>query len=232
MRSRVCTEKDPVLVFVEEFVGRSRLAAEFADARRDIDEHVRVAVKVVRNVLQILSEIPNVQHNELRSGMPRHNTIARRQQLFVIGKVAAVKRPIGMIVQLFVALVEAVRRSKERNRVRNVNGHRNIELCTGIPHGIKACVVNSHEGPGCDVLPQVESERLQNLQPTCSVTMRLLDGLGLQLWIVPRVRGLGKGVEPSGISAVISHHGFGESFFVSARQVDHGTNVLSLHHRQ
>src|SRR4051794_7952733 len=141
-----------------------------------------------------------------------------------------------MIVQLFVALVKAVRRSKKCNRVRNMNGYGYIELRTGFPHWIESWIVYFDESSGRDVLSQIEPERLQNLQPSRAIAMRLLDRLSLQLWILrlfeSLVRRLSKGVEPAGISVVISRNRVGQPFFIPSSKVDHGADVLPLHDLQ
>src|SRR5215470_2011033 len=109
---------------------------------------------------------------------------------------------------------------------------------TWMATGMLSCPQASHigsrivyfdEAPGCDVLAQIEPERLQNLQPSRSRTLCLFNLLGLQFWIL-RVFGscgarLGKGIEPSGIRAVIFLHRFGQAIVISARQVDHRTNI-------
>ena len=86
-----------------------------------------------------------MQRDELRFRMACHHAIARFDQLGVAGKIAAVKRPVGMIVQLLVTFVEAVGRSEERDRVGDVNCDRHVELPARIPHGIEARIVDLHQ---------------------------------------------------------------------------------------
>ena len=69
-----------------------------------------------------------------------------------------------MVVQLLVALVEAIRRQEERDRIGNVNGHRQVERRARLPHRIEPRVVDLHESSRRSALAQVEAERLQHLQ--------------------------------------------------------------------
>ena len=83
--------------------------------------------------------------------MPGYDTVARGQQLSVAGKIMIVKRPIGVIIQFFVALVEAVSRREERDRIGNVDSHGKVQLPADIPHGIKSGIIDLDQGPGSDV---------------------------------------------------------------------------------
>src|SRR6266581_5101665 len=150
VRSRIRGEQNPVLVLVEEFASSDRLASQFADARGNIDEHVGKAVKILRYVLQILCEVSNMEHDELRLRVSRDYSIASGEQFLIAGKISSMKRPVRMVIQFLIALVEAVRRSKECNRIRDMNRYREVELATGVPHGIKSGVVNLHERARCD----------------------------------------------------------------------------------
>ena len=98
-------------------------------------------------------------------GCRANNAVARFEQLGVAGKIVIVKRPVGMIIQFFIALVEAVSRGEERNRIGDMNGDRHAELPARVPHRIEARVVDlSPSLPDGDVLAQEKSQRLQNLQ--------------------------------------------------------------------
>src|SRR5882724_11568115 len=136
MRSCIGGEKNPVLIFVEELTRSARLATEFSDARCEIDEHVWIAVEILRDILQIFREVAYVQDNKLRLRVPGDDTVPRREQLVVAGKVSAMERPVRMIVEFFVTFVEAVGWQEECNRIRNMNRHRKIQLAARIPHGI------------------------------------------------------------------------------------------------
>src|SRR5215471_4870383 len=113
--------------------------------------------------------------------MTRENAIARREQFRVAGKIVTIKRPIGMVVELLVSLVESVGGCEERDGIGNVNGHRHIQLATGVPHGIKTRIINLDQGAGGDVLTQIKTERLQNLEPPRPVAVRRLDRRRLNL---------------------------------------------------
>src|ERR1700730_17340506 len=60
MRSRISSEKNTVLILVEEFTARQRLTAYFPRSCGDIDGHVGKAVKIIRDVLQIFGKITHM----------------------------------------------------------------------------------------------------------------------------------------------------------------------------
>ena len=113
MRGRVGGEQNPVLIFIKELARGPRLAPEFSDARREIDEHVRIAVEILRHVLQIFREVSYVEHHKLRLRMPSDDAVASRNQLVITGEVAAMERPVRMIIQFLVTFVEPIRGRKE-----------------------------------------------------------------------------------------------------------------------
>src|SRR5450755_669875 len=236
VRSRVRAEQNPVLVPFEELAGSCRLASEFADARGNIDEHVGKAVEIFGYVLQILCEVSYMECHKLGFRMPRHHSIAGSDQFVVAGKISSMERPVRMVVQFLVPLVKAVRRGKECNRIRDMNGHGEVELAAGIPHGIEPGIVDLHERARGDAFAKVKAESLKNLQTSRAVAMRLLDRPRLHLWIVrllkSRVRRFGKSIETSLMRTIIVRDGFREAFVVPASQVHHRANILALHYRQ
>ena len=68
--------------------------------------------------------IRHVQADERRAAVFRDHAVARRQQLGLRREVLAVKRPVGVIPQLFPALVEAVGGREERVRISGMDEHR------------------------------------------------------------------------------------------------------------
>src|SRR5450432_141786 len=236
MRGRVGGEQNPVLIFIEELSRRPRLASEFSDARRKVDEHVRIAVEILRNVLQVFREVAGVQHNKLRLGVPGDDTVASRDQLVIAGKVPAMERPVWMIVQLLITLVEAVGWQEECDRIRNMNCYWKIELAARIPHGIKTWVVNLYQRTRRYVLAEIKSERLENFQSARAIAMRTLDGLCLQLRVIrffeAGIGGLSESVKTAGIGTVVFSDGFGEAMIVATGQVHHRANVLAVHDRE
>ena len=66
--------------------------------------------------------------------------------------------------------------------------------------------------------------------------MRLLNGLCLQLRVIrlleAGIGGLGESIETAGICSVVSTYSLGKTMVVAAGQVDHGSNVLTVHHRE
>ncbi len=139
-----------------------------------------------------------------------------------------------MIIQLFVALVEAIRGSEKCNRIRNVNCHGNVELSASFPHGVKTRIVNFHQCARSDVFAKIKSQCLENLQAASTITMGALDRLCLQLRVIrlleARIRRLGERIKAARIRTVVFRHGFGEPVLVATRQVDHGPNVLAVHY--
>src|SRR6266581_1010579 len=108
-----------------------------------------------------------MEHYELRLSVAGQDAVARLQQFGVTGKIAAVKRPIRMIVQFLEALVETVDGKEESFRIRNVDRHRDSQRPARFPHGIEPLVIHFHEWPRRDVLTQVEPQGLKNLQSAC-----------------------------------------------------------------
>jgi hypothetical protein len=53
-----------------------------------------------------------------------------------------------MVVQLFIAFVEAVYRKVKSFGVGDVDGHRQIEPRAGFPHGIETAVVHRNQASG------------------------------------------------------------------------------------
>src|ERR1041385_2932672 len=144
MERRVCAEKNAVLIFVEEAACTPWLPPKFADPGGNINAHVWKAVEVLGDISKIFGEVANVKHKELGFRMTRENTIAGLKQLCISGKVVIVERPVGVIVQLFVTLIEAVSWREKCNRIGDVNCHGYIQLGTGLPHRVKTTIVNFH----------------------------------------------------------------------------------------
>src|SRR5882724_11771419 len=115
-----------------------------------------------------------------------------------------------MVVEFFKTLIEAIRRSKKGERIRDMNRYRHIQLPAGIPHRIKSWIINLHQGARGDVLAEVKPQRLEDLQAASSIVMRSLDRLRLKFRIIrllgARVRGFSEGVKASGKSAIILGH--------------------------
>src|ERR1700681_602327 len=93
-----------------------------------------------------------MQNYELRFRMPRNHPVPRLQDLRVAREILAVKRPIRMVIQFLVTLVEAVGGCEESHRIGNMNRHRQIEPPASIPHGIETSVAYGQKFSGRDVL--------------------------------------------------------------------------------
>src|ERR1700679_893703 len=175
-----------------------------------------------------------MQDHKLRFWMSSDDPVTRIEQLGDAGKVAAIEGPVGMMAEFLIAFVEAVRGREERNRIRNVNGDRYPELPAGLPHGIESWIVDPDQVAGVDVLAEVKSQGLQNLQPPCTLPMCPLNRIGLQLWVVgllqPFITGFGEGIKASGMGPVVLLNHIPQSVVIAARQVDHGTDVFAIIH--
>src|SRR5215469_14197920 len=125
-----------------------------------------------------------------------------------------------MVVELLVTLVEAIGRCEERDRIGNVNGNRNIQLATGIKHGIESGIINLNQRAGGNVLPQIETECLQNLEPTRSVSVCFGDRLRLNLGIIGLlefgVARFRECVEPAGMGFVVLGYSFGQALIITS----------------
>ena len=142
MRRSVGSEQNAVLISIEEITRSPRLSAQFADTRGNINRHIREPVEALGNVIEVLREIANVQNDKLCPRMAGEYTVARFEQCSIARKVVVVKRPMWVIVQFFVALVEAIRGREECDWIRNVDRYWHVQLATGVPHGIKSWIVN------------------------------------------------------------------------------------------
>ena len=111
----------------------------------DIDADVRKAIEHAGDVGEILGMVPDVERHPPRPRVTREQSIARLDDRREAGKVAAVERPVGMVRQLLVALVEPIDRREERLRIGDVDGHRQLQRGAGLPHRIEARVVDGHQ---------------------------------------------------------------------------------------
>src|SRR6185437_3833184 len=98
-------EYDSILILVEEFPCRTRLTPQFCDSRGDIHSEVGVTVQRLRNAGQVHGVIRHMEPDKPRLWMARDDAVACFEQLRLFGKIVTVKRPVGMIVKFFVALV-------------------------------------------------------------------------------------------------------------------------------
>src|SRR5579862_6751306 len=76
MRSGVGAEQDAILIPVKKLLRRAGLPAQLSNAGRNIDRHIREAVKILRDIRQVLAEVSHVQHHELRFRMSGKNPVA------------------------------------------------------------------------------------------------------------------------------------------------------------
>src|ERR1035438_8390186 len=116
----------------------------------------------------MLSKIAHMHHEEPGPGMTGHDPVSRFEQRGISGKVTTVERPVRMIVQLLVTLVEPIGGSEEGNRVGDVNRDGHVQLPARIPHWIEPSIVDLHQLSLGDAIPQVKAERLEDLEPSGS----------------------------------------------------------------
>src|SRR5690349_22468060 len=99
-----------------------------------------------------------------------------------------------MIIQLLEALVETIRGKKEGFRVRDVHRHRDTQGPTRFPHRIKTLIVHLHKWSGRDLLPQIQSQCLEDFQSTCSRLVCANDFVSLKLAVSRLIRALPPGL--------------------------------------
>src|SRR5215469_3196236 len=131
-----------------------------------------------------------------------------------------------MIAEFLVALIESIDGPEEGDRVRDMDSDGNAQAAANIPHGIKTRVIYRDELPGSNVLPQIEPERLQNLQAACAIAMSFFDCLGLNLRIAslqqPLIARLSEGVKAAGMGCVVAANVFADADPVAAGEIHHG----------
>src|SRR5882724_5916434 len=174
--------------------------------------HIGKAVHTFADVRKILSVIAYMEHNELGPRVAGQYAVARLQQFRVAGKIAAVKGPIGMVIQFFKALIEAIDRKEESLRIRNVNRNRHAQRSAGFPHGIKTWIVNFHQWPLRDSLAQIKTQRLKNFESARARLLRTNNLIGLKFAIPWLIRALPprfcKGYKPFRIGLLILSNRF------------------------
>src|SRR6266404_111030 len=112
-----------------------------------------------------------------------------------------------MIIKLFVTFIESIGRPEERDRIGDVDSNGNFEFTARVPHGIEPGIIDFHQCSGGDVLAQIKTQSLENLESSSAIALRRFDSFRLKLWIVglfeSRVRRLGKGVKASRKGTVV-----------------------------
>src|SRR5581483_2926356 len=104
-----------------------------------------------------------------------------------------------MIIELLEAFIEPIGRSEKRQRVGYVNRYRDIQLATGIPHGIESGVINLYQCARGNIFAEIKAESFENLQAPCALMLSLFDGVSLNLrvfgFLPAFVAGLGEAVK-------------------------------------
>ena len=155
--------------------------------------------------------------------MPRDHPVPCLQNLGVGWELLPMERPVRVIVQLLVALVEAIGRQEKGDRVGDMDGHRHVQLAARLPHGIEAGIVDGDEFAGGDVLSQIQSESFEDLQTPGTGSLGIGDGIGLDPGIArlqePVVAGFGEGQESAGMRLVVACNGLRKALSKAAGEV-------------
>src|ERR1051325_1121539 len=137
-----------------------------------------------------------------------------------------------MIVEFFPTLVEPVDRSEESDWIRNVNGNRNPETATCVPHRIEASIIDLDEL--VIFIADNQTERFQNLQPMRAIAMSLLNRVSLHGGVprlvhavVKRLRELQKA---PGKLAIEFGHPILHARTNSASAIYQSVNISAVHH--
>src|SRR6185295_14141936 len=104
--------------------------------------------------------VAHVQDDKVSLRMPGNDAISRFQQLRIARKIVAVKRPVGVIVELIKALIEPIRGQKKSFGVRNVNGYRDSQRSACIPHRVETWIVDLHQRTFRNIFAKIESRSL------------------------------------------------------------------------
>ena len=240
--AEVGAEEDAVGVLQEEGSGGVGLPAELADASRDVDVEVGVAVEHARHQRQVLRGTAHVGADEGRLGVPGHDSLEGRDDLVEGGKamLAGLRAwrpevPVGMRPQLLPALVVRVQRVEEGDRVSHVDDDHRPRLRTHRPEGVESRIVHRH-----DLAPRVtgaQAQRLPGLDADRPAPHRILEPPRLHLTevgpldplLVGQLRHVGEArrVLP-GIPGVVGAEGLA----LAAVQVDDGLHAGLIECRQ
>ena len=174
VRRQIRAEQDPVGVAQEEGAGRVRLAAQLPEPRRDVDVEVRVASSMRPTSARSSAAHPTwAPMNVVRGCRPSTRSEGRPADSSnapgTPGRRAGRRRsgrpevPVRVVVELLPALVGRVERLEERDRVGDVDDHRDVELRGGLPERIESLVVHRHQPTGRIASPQ--AQQLPDLEP-------------------------------------------------------------------
>ncbi len=171
---RVGPEQDPSRPALHEVPRRVRLSPQLGDPGRDVDVPVRVGSEHPVHAGEVLRRAPDMRPDERRPGVPGDDRLEAVDELVErwepvrLGAPAGPRRPevpVGVLAQLLVALVRGVERLEERDRVGDVDRHRQAELPRRRPQRVEAGVVHRHESapgvarPQPQELPHLEAAR-------------------------------------------------------------------------
>ena len=93
--------------------------------------------------------------NELGAWMACEHPVAGVQQFGVAGEIPSIERPVGVIVQFFESLIEAINGQKECFGVRYMNRDGHIKRAASVPHGIEARIIHLDQGTGTYMFSQI-----------------------------------------------------------------------------
>ena len=199
MRCSIGSKNNAVLVLVKELACGPWLPAQLIQTGGDVYVHVGEAIEILRNVFQVFGEVADMQSDKVRLRVARKHSIPCFQNFRVGGEPAAEVRPIRVIVQFLVTLIEAIRWREKCQWIRYVNGDGHLQAGTSLPHRVESGIIHLHQfAAGC-LLAQREAEGLQNLEATSTRLVGGDNSVCLQLRILRLekqvIRGFGERIK-------------------------------------
>ena len=141
-----------------------------------------------------------------------------------------------MVIQFLKTLIETICRKKKRFGVGNVNRDGHSQRTASVPHRIKTRIIDFDEPAFANVFAQVQSERLQHLEPACARFVSVLDFISLKFAVIRLIgmvpRGFCKSKKTIRMRLLKSLHRFFEPFSRTSGQVDHDLDIFAVHHGQ
>src|SRR3954451_20036863 len=138
-----------------------------------------------------------------------------------------------MSPQLIPTLIESVDRFEEGTRIRGMNRNRDAELPGGVPHWIEPGIVNADQRPPGDFLPEIQTERLQDLQAFCAGLYRRFDLIRLVAGVIGLVDAapsrLGENKQAIRVRLLMGSNRLSEKLPVASRQVHKCPDVCRIH---
>ena len=97
------------------------MATEFRDPGVEIDKQVGIAVELASHRFEVLGVVAEVGADEGGSRVPRDRPFEGVENLLTGGELFAKEEPVGVLVQLVPAFIEAVEGGEEGGRIGDVD---------------------------------------------------------------------------------------------------------------